>query len=160
MRGLLAQVNDKEEADSFRTALDEAKLKAKDIRPSGRNNLLFGVVTDKEKDAADAYNKSDFSGAKTLYKILHRIFALNMSCDDDEECIEALQESIENLREEADNVNALKFAPWFYEQAEKAEQDAIDLFNKEDYRGAAEYFIQSAFLYEKAKMKAESMKKS
>ena len=157
MRDLLAQVYDKEEADSLMAALEDAKLKAKETQPSGRQNLLYTVAVEKEKDAADAYNKNDFSGAKTLYKVIHIALVLSMSCDDDEDCIEDLEDSIEDLREEAEDVNASKLAPWYYERARKDEQEAIDLLDKDDFRGAAEYFIQAAFLYEIAREKAESI---
>ena len=45
-----------------------------------------------------------------------------------------------------------------YEQAEKVEQEAIVFFKRDEFRNAAEYLIQSAFLYEKAKKKAESIR--
>jgi hypothetical protein len=136
---------------------NDTKQQVIETQPSLRENLLYRAAVAKEKDAVDAYNKNDFAGAKTLYKILHRLFNLSMYCSGDKECIEVLQKSIGATKREAEDINAAQLAPWFYERAKENEGRANTFLEKKEYGKAIEYYIQAAFLYEKAIEKATSL---
>ncbi len=157
MKKLLDLVKDKEAADSLRKMTNDTKQQVIETQPSRRENLLYRAAVAKEKDAVDAYNKNDFAGAKTLYKILLRLFNLSMYCSGDKECIEILQKSIGATKKEAEDINAAQLAPWYYERAKENEVRANTFLEKKEYGKAIEYYIQAAFLYEKAIEKATSL---
>lgn len=157
MKKLLDLVKDKEAADSLRKMTNDTKQQVIETQPSRRENLLYRAAVAKEKDAVDAYNKNDFAGAKTLYKILLRLFNLSMYCSGDKECIEILQKSIGTTKKEAEDINAVQLAPWYYERAKENEGRANTFLEKKEYGKAIEYYIQAAFLYEKAIEKATSL---
>ncbi len=157
MKKLLDLVKDKEAADALRKTTNDAKQQVMETRPSHRENLLYRAAVAKEKDAIEAYNKNDFAGAKTLYKILLRLFNLSMYCSGDKECIEILQKSIGATKREAEDINAAKLAPWYYERAKENELRAGTFVEKKEYGKAIEYYIQAAFLYEKAIEKASGI---
>jgi tRNA A-37 threonylcarbamoyl transferase component Bud32/ribosomal protein L40E len=157
MKELLDLVKDKEAADALRKMTNDTKQQVIETQPSRRENLLYRAAVAKEKDAVDAYNKNDFAGAKTLYKILLRLFNLSMYCSGDKECIEILQKSIGATKKEAEDINAAQLAPWYYERAKENEVRANTFLEKKEYGKAIEYYIQAAFLYEKAIEKATSL---
>jgi len=153
MRKLLALVEEKEKADAARTDMEQGKERAAVDLPGGKDNLLFRIARAREKDASDAYNKDDFSGAKTLYSILGKIYGLSLQAVDDESGLRALKDYVKELRMEADSLKAAQRAPWHYAEAGKEEARAQTLLATKNYAAAAESYIQAAFLYEKAKEK-------
>ncbi len=160
MRKLLALVEEKEKADAARTDMEQGKRRAAADLPAGKDNLLFRIAGARERDAADAYNKDDFSGAKTLYSVLGKIYGLCLQAVNDETGLRALRDYVKELRAEADSLKAAQRAPWHYNEAGKEEARAQALLGKKDYAAAAESYIQAAFLYEKAKEKTSETPQS
>jgi hypothetical protein len=115
-----------------------------------RLNLLFWISSE-EKDAADAYQKSDFSGAKTLFGILGRVYQLSPKGGDEDQCLAMLDGLVASVRKEAEAAGAARFDPWLISRAKEEENRAKDLGAAKAYPQAAEFYILSAFLYEKAR---------
>jgi serine/threonine protein kinase len=158
MRKLLEIVRDKEGADRAKTSMEQARLVASQrLGPEG-DNILYRVAQEKVKDAANAYEESDFAGAKTLYTILGRIFIYSAEDCEDNRCIEILKTFVISIRAEANLLDAQASASWFFDRAQEEEQQAISLAKENKFEDAAESYIQAAFLYEKAKEKASAGK--
>jgi len=158
MRKLLEIVRDKEGADRAKTSMEQARLVASQrLEPEG-DNILYRVAQEKVKDAANAYEESDFAGSKTLYTILGRIFMYSAEDCEDNRCIEILKTFVISIRAEANLLNAQASASWYFDRAQEEEQQAISLAKENKFEDAAESYIQAAFLYEKAKEKVSAGK--
>ena len=158
MRKLLEIVRDKEGADRAKTSMGQARLVASQrLGPEG-DNILYRVAQEKVKDAANAYEESDFAGSKTLYTILGRIFMYSAEDCEDNRCIEILKTFVISIRAEANLLDAQASAFWYFDRAQEEEQQAISLAKENKFEDAAESYIQAAFLYEKAKEKASAGK--
>ncbi len=154
MRNLLAVVEAKEKADAAKVEMESARKRAAEALPVNREYLLFRVAATKEKDAAEAYAEEDFAGAKTLYVVLKKVYALSPLVANEEGAVSLLRSYLNEIKTEAMTVNAPKSAAWYFQEAEKQEASAEKLSQKKEYRAAAENYIGAAFLYEKAKEKA------
>ncbi len=156
MQKLLEIVRDKEEADRAKTSMEQARMAASRRLAEEEDNLLYRVAQEKEEDATDAYEESDFTGSKTLYNILAKIFAFSIEGCEDNRCIEILKNFVDGLRKEAALLDAPSSASasWYFEHAKEEEEEAASLVEDDDLEDAAERYIQAAFLYEKAKEKA------
>ncbi len=158
MRQLLDMVDQREKADTAKAEMDLARRKAEATRPPDKQGLLFRVAAAKEGDAAEAYAKEDFAGARTLYQILARIFELSQAGGDDAASLTALKSYLREVKTRAATANAQRLAPWQYQEAAKEEMNAEAFTLKRDYGGAAEACLRAAFLYEKASEKAAEAK--
>jgi serine/threonine protein kinase len=153
MDKLLSLVAEREGAQKAQTLLEAAKSQVKKSNVDEKN-LLYRLASRREQDAVDAFQKEDFSGAKTLYVVLERIFRLSLKCQGDELCLKELAAYVRQLKGEVESSYSVSLDPWLYEKAVEDENKAnLSLANKE-YENAAESFIQAAFLYEKIKDKA------
>jgi len=150
VRRFLALVSEKEKAEAARVEMNAAKTRAAGALTGGQN-LLFWISSEKEKDAADAYQKSDFSGAKTLYGILARVYQLSAKGGDEDHCLSMLDGLVASVRKDAEAAGAPRFDPWLISRAKEEETRAKDLSAGKAYPQAAEFYILSAFLYEKAR---------
>jgi serine/threonine protein kinase len=153
MRKLLDLVDQREKADSARSAMELAKDKAGAVLPAGVENPLYRLASLKAQDAADAYAKEDFSGAATLYRLLTRIYELSPAAGNEEAGASLVRSYLKEIKTAAIAANAAKLASWHYREAGKEEANAEDLMAKKDYAGAADAYLRSAFLYEKAREK-------
>ena len=151
MNKLLAQVNEKGEADAAKTEMEAARSKADTAAASRGDNLLHWIAAEKGKDAADAYAKSDFSGAKTLYAILTEVFALSLQGGDESACLARLGGLVRRARTEAESRKDLMKDAWLYNRAREEETKAVSYSGEKRFAEAAEFYVLSAFLYEKAK---------
>jgi serine/threonine protein kinase len=158
MRKLLEIVRDKEGADQAKTSMEQARMAASRRLERGGDNLLYRIAQAKEKDAADAYNKSDFAGSKTLYTILGRVFMLSIQGCEDNRCIEILQSLVDSIRAEANMLDSQASVSWYFDRAKEEEEQALSRVKENRFDAAAERYIQAAFLYEKAKEKASEDK--
>jgi serine/threonine protein kinase len=154
MRNLLGVVEAKEKADAAKAEMESAKKRAAEALPVNREYLLFRVAAAKESDAADAYAKEDFAGARTLYVVLKRVYELSPLAAKEEGAVSLLRSYLNAIKTEAMTISAPKYAAWYFEEAQKEEAAAEKLNIKKEYAAAAENYIRAAFLYEKAKEKA------
>ena len=151
MRKLLAQVSEREQAETAFKELQDTKLKIGASPRRGRPNLLTWIATEKEKDAADAFAKNDFSGARILYGILNRVHGLSLRVEDEEQGLAALQELTGSIRKDAETALAPAKQAWLFDRAKTEEEGARKMAAEKLIPQAAEQFILSAFLFEKAK---------
>lgn len=151
MRKLLTLVNEKDRADRVKNDMEAAKAKADVASRTAGPNLLSWIAAEKEKDALDSYNKSDFSGARILYGILTGVYNLSVRGGDENQCLSALRGLVEAARGEAEAARAPAKEAWLYTRAKEDEAGAEELSQQKAYPEAAERFILAAFLYEKAK---------
>ena len=151
MNKFLGLVNDKETADTAREEMDSVKKSADDLAAAKGENLLHWIAAEKLKDAEDAYRKNDFSGARTLYTILRKVFTLSLQGGNEETCLARLQGLVKDTRIQADAVKPLMKDSWLYERAREEESQAASMASEGRSAEAAEFYVLSAFLYEKAK---------
>ena len=151
MNKFLGLVNDKDTADTAREEMDSIKKSADAFASAKGENLLHWIAVEKLKDAEDAYRKNDFSGARTLYTILRKVFTLSLQGGTEETCLARLQGLVKDTRIQADAVKPLMKDSWLYERAREEESQAISLASEGRSAEAAEFCVLSAFLYEKAK---------
>jgi len=151
MNKFLGLVNDKDTADAAREEMGPVKKSADDVAAAKGENLLHWIATEKLKDAEDAYRKNDFSGAKTLFSILRKVFTLSLQGGNEETCLARLQELLKDTRARADAVKPLMKDSWLYERAREEESRAASMASEGRVADSAEFYILSAFLYEKAK---------
>ena len=149
MQTLLDSVRQKERADRAKDSMVQARLYAYQRVSTEKDNLLFAVAEKQVKIAAESYEKGDFSGAKTLYSVLEKIFTYSVQESDDAGSVEILKNYIVGLRTEVNIAGIPASASWFYDRAREEEERAKSLSVKKEYAAAAETFIQAAFLYEK-----------
>ncbi len=150
MNRLLALVNDRESADAARNEMESARRSA-DAAAAKGDNILHWIAGEKLKDAEDAYRKNDFSGARTLFSLLGRVYTLSVPGGDENACLVRLQGLVRGARLGADAVKAAAKDSWLYERAREEESMAATYLAGKQYAEAAEYLVLSAFLYEKAK---------
>jgi len=151
MRKLLDQVNEKDKADRARSDMEALKKKAEEETDRRGPNLLTWIAAEKEKDALETYQKNDFAGARILYGILGRVYLMSAECGNEEQCLSALRGLAGSARGEAEAVQAAAKESWLVARAKGEETEAETLARNKAYPEAAERFILSAFLYEKAK---------
>ncbi|MDH4197243.1 MAG: serine/threonine protein kinase [Candidatus Aminicenantes bacterium] len=151
VRRFLALVSEKEKAEAARAEMMTARQQATTALAGGGQNLLFWISSEKEKDAAEAYQKSDFSGAKTLYGILARVYQLSMKGGNEDQCLTLLDGLVTSVRKEAEAAGAARLDPWLISRAKEEADRAKELNAGKAYPQAAEFYILSAFLYEKAR---------
>ena len=151
MRKLLAQVSERERAEAAFKELQDTKQKVASSPRRGQPNLLAWIALEKEKDAADAFSKNDFSGARILYVILAKVHVLSLNIDDEERALAALQELATSIRREAEAALAPTKQAWLFDRAKGEEEGGRQMLKDNLAPQAAERFILAAFLYEKAK---------
>ncbi len=151
MRKLLAQVSERERAETALKELQDTKQKVGASARQDRPNLLTWIALEKEKDAADAFAKNDFSGARILYGILTRVQVLSLKVEDEEQGLAALQDLVGSIRKEAETALAPSKQAWLFDRAKTEEEGARKMAAEKLIPQAAEQFVLSAFLYEKAK---------
>ncbi len=151
MNRLLALVKDKDAADAARGEMQFARGKADVAAAAKGDNILHWIATEKLKDAEEAYKKNDFAGARTLFSILTRVFSLGLDGGDEEACLVRLRGLVGGIRKEAEAVRAAAKDSWLFDRAREEEAMAATYLSGKQYAEAAEFFVLSAFLYEKAK---------
>ena len=151
MNRFLALVKDKEAADQARSDMQFVRDKADAAAAAKGANILHWIASEKLKDAEEAYAKSDFAGARTLYSILTRVFSLGIEGGDEEACLGRLKSLVGSIRKGAEAVQKAAKDSWLFDRAREEESMAATYLAGKQYAEAAEYLVLSAFLYEKAK---------
>ena len=131
--------------------LQDTKQRVASTARQDRPNPLSWIATEKEKDAADAFAKNDFSGARILYVILAKVHVLSLKVNDPEQALAALQELATSIRREAEAALAPSKQAWLFDRAKGEEEGGRQMLKDNLTPQAAERFILAAFLYEKAK---------
>ena len=151
MRKLLAQVSERDRAEKAFLDLQEVKKKVAAAPNRDRPNLLRWLALEKEKDAADAFAKNDFSGARILCAILARVYTMSLGVEGEDEALAALKEMTAAIRGEAVTALAPQKQAWLYERAVAEEGAAGERIKEGLIPQAAEQYILAGFLFEKAK---------
>ncbi len=151
MRKFLAQVSERERAETAFQELQAAKRRAAGPSPSGAPNLLTWIALEKEKDASDAFAKNDFSGARILCDILIQVHQMSPRATDEDKGLAALRELALGKRREAETAQAPAKQAWLYDQAVAQEDSAGQMAREGLVPQSAEQYILAAFLYEKAR---------
>jgi len=141
----------RQEADKAKATEESARKKAIEALPEADENALYRLAAKTGKDADNAYQKGDYARARTLYTIAGNIFGLNTQDCKLEECVGILQEYVAKTKAEADQLNASSLARMQYNQAGRLEQRANSAFDNKSFRNAATLYVESVFLYERAK---------
>lgn len=160
MRALLDSVRQKERADRARNTMEQARSYAYQRVSTEKDNLLFKVAERQVNIAADSYEKGDFAGARTLYRVLEKIFTYSVQSSDRAGSVEILKNFVAGLRTEVNIAGIPASASWFYDKAREEEERAHALTEKKEYDPAVETYIQAAFLYEKVQEEIEKTRTS
>jgi serine/threonine protein kinase len=155
MRILLESVRMKERADRARDSMAQAQSYAYQRVGTEKDNLLFKVAERQVKVATDSYEKGDFAGARTLYRVLEKIFTYSVQSNDRAGSVEIMKNFVAGLRTEVNIAGIPASASWFYDKAREEEERAHTLTEKMEYDPAAETYVQAAFLYEKVQEEIE-----
>jgi len=151
MRKLLAQVSERDRAEAAFQELEETKRRMGALSSAKSPNLLSWIALEKEKDAKDAFAKSDFSGARILCGILGRVHLMSPKATDEGAALAALGDLTASIRRDAESARAPARQAWLYERAKSEEDGARQMVADGLVPQAAEQYILASFLYEKAK---------
>jgi hypothetical protein len=150
MQKLLSVVAEREAAMKAKSAMETAKDQARKAGADERN-LLFRLARYEEGNAAEALGKNDFSGAKSLYLVLGKTYALAPGCADEDACAAALRRLLNGFKAEASGLNQAAVDPWLMEYARETESQAQAFLAKREIDNAGGAYLRAAFLYEKIK---------
>ena len=100
METLMAMVAEREAAVSARSAMGAAKTVAQKAG-AGEKTMLFRLAHYEEGNAEEAFQKNDYSGAKALFRVLEKTFALSAFGGKDAAGLAALKQYVGGLRGEA-----------------------------------------------------------
>ncbi len=153
MQKLLSVVADREAALKAKAIMDGAKEQARKAGADDRN-LLFRLARYEEGNASEALAKNDFSGARSLYVVLGKTYALAPGCADEDACAASLRRLLNGFKAEAAGLNPGTIDPWLMEYAHETENQAQAFMAKREIDNAGGAFLRAAFLYEKIKNSA------
>jgi serine/threonine-protein kinase len=148
MQRLLSLVAERERALEAKSILTETKNRVGGMNADPKN-VLYRVASRRERDAEDAFNNNDFSGSRILNSVLEMVYRFSGKCEDDERCLIALAEFVINMRKTAEGMASAGLDPWLFEKAKESESNARSALARKDFEGAADSYIQAAFLYQK-----------
>lgn len=148
MQKLLTMVAQRDKALEAKSILTETKARLRDTAGID-GNVLYRVATRREQDADNAFNNSDFSGSRTLSSVLVQVFRLSGQCSDAGSCLRSLAALVADMRSSAESSIPAKIDPWLFEKAKDYEGNAQRALVQNNHEGAAEQYIQAAFLYQK-----------
>jgi hypothetical protein len=119
-------------------------------------NILYLIARNQESSAEGALFKNDFSGARTLYVVLGKVYRLALGCAGNTTCVQALQAYVAYQKREVDGMNPAQVDRWTYDFAGEIVNQAQSFLSKKQPENAVASFIQAAFLYEKIKDRVAS----
>jgi serine/threonine protein kinase len=150
MKELLALVENRQSVMTARDEMTRIRDQVQKSR-SAEKNILFLIARNQESSAEGAFLKNDFSGARTLYVVLGRIYRLALGCAGNEPCIQALQAFVTEQKREVDSMNPGQVDRWTYDFAGEIVTQARTFLSQKQPENAVASYIQAAFLYEKVK---------
>jgi len=148
METLMAMVSEREAAVTARNAMGAAKALARKAGASDAN-VLFHLARYEEGNAEEAFQKNDYSGAKALFRVLERTYALATFQNEDAAGVGALKQYVAGLKTEAAAVKGGD--PWLLKMAGETENQAVEFLAAKDLASAGGAFLRAAFLYQKVK---------
>jgi serine/threonine-protein kinase len=148
MQRLLTLVAERDRALEANSILTGARDRVKPI-PGIENNVLYRVAGRRERDAESAFAGGDFSGSRTLCSVLAEVYRLSGHCSDAEACLKDLSLLVDGMKVRAESRPSGRVDPWLYGRAKDSEDAARGAVARKDYEGAADQYIQAAFLYQK-----------
>jgi len=155
MQKLMSQVAERQYAQDVQVKMMEARLAA---QKAGRDdkNLLCRLARYEEKNADEALVKGDFSGARTLYALLEKVYRQSLQINGDKACTSALQQMEVSLEAEVKGLPAGQADPWMLAYADQIKAQAATYLSRSEYDNAAASYLQVLFLLQKIKDKAAS----
>jgi hypothetical protein len=150
MQKLLTVVAEREAALKAKESMGRAREQARKAGADDRN-LLFRLARYEEGNAAEALAKKDFSGARSLYIVLEKTYALAPGCADEDACAAALRRLLNGFKSETAGLNPATIDPWLVEYARETENQAQAFLAKREIDNAGGAYLRAAFLYEKIK---------
>jgi hypothetical protein len=148
MQKLLSLVSERQAAQRAKETMTAAKTQSRQ-KANLDKNLLFRLASYEEGNADEAFAKNDYSGAKILYQLLERIFALCPQCSNDRGCVDTLQLLVAGLKKEVESLPAGSVDQWLNEYAGQIEIQAAAFLEKREFENSGGAYIRAAFLYEK-----------
>jgi len=113
------------------------------------NNLLYRLAHYEETNADEAFAKNDYSGSKSLYALLAKVYALCPQAASAKDGIARLHELARELKKKADEMGSSTADSWLVEYAAEIEKEADGYLAKNDSENAGGALLRAAFLYEK-----------
>jgi hypothetical protein len=150
MQKLLSLVSERQASQKAKDVMIASRAQAQKVR-NLEKNLLFRLARYEESNADEAFAKNDFSGAKALFLILDRLYALCPQCPNDQACVAALRQFVMELKKDVEAKGRSAADPWLTEYAKEIESQADAFTAKNDLENAGGAYIRAAFLYEKIK---------
>jgi hypothetical protein len=148
MQKLLSLVSERQAAQKAKETMTAAKTQAMQ-KGNLEKNLLFRLASYEKGNADEAFTKNDYSGAKILYQLLERLFALCPQCSNDKGCVDTLQLLVAGLKKDVERLPAGSVDQWLNEYAGQIENQAAAFLEKREFENAGGAYIRAAFLYEK-----------
>jgi serine/threonine protein kinase len=148
MQKLLSLVAERQAAQQAKDLMLAAKARI-ESRVNPTANLLFRLARFEEANADEAFAKNDYSGSKSLYTLLEKVYPLCPQAANDKDSISRLQTLSLGLKKAADAAAASDTDPWLAEYAGEIEKEAAEYLTKGDMENAGGALLRAAFLYEK-----------
>ena len=148
MQRLLTMVAERDRALEANSILTGIRDRIKPT-PGIENNVLFRVAGRREPDAESAFSGGDFSGSRTLCSVLAEVYRLSGRCSEADVCLRDLSLLVDGMRVRAETQTSGQIDPWLHGKAMDSEDAARSAIARKDYDGAADQYIQAAFLYQK-----------
>lgn len=137
----------------------QASLRAKERMTAARTrvtprinpatNLLYRLAHYEETNADEAFAKNDYSGSKSLYALLEKVYALCPEASSPKDGIARLHSLAQELKKAAGALGPASADSWLSEYAAEIEKEAESYLAKEDVENAGGALLRAAFLYEK-----------
>jgi hypothetical protein len=150
MQKLLSLVSERQSSQKAKDTMIASREQARKVKALDKN-LLFRLARYEETNADEAFAKNDYSGAKALYLILDRLYALCPQCPTGPACVAALRQFVTELKKDVEAKGRTAADPWLASYAGEIESQAEAFAAKNDLENAGGAYIRAAFLYEKIK---------
>jgi len=150
MQQLMAMISERESAQKSKDSMNAAKRQIQSRR-GNENNFLFRVALFEERNADDAFAKNDYAGARSLYRLLERIYQAVPKGDSAVRGLAALREIVAALKVENQAIPAERIDSWLASSAAEIETQAESFAAAKDLENACAAYTRAAFLLQKIK---------
>ncbi|MHB8055676.1 MAG: serine/threonine-protein kinase [Candidatus Aminicenantales bacterium] len=150
MQQLMGLISERESAQKARDQMAVTKSRAEDEGADDKY-FLFRVAQFEETNADDAFDKNDYLGSRSLYRLLERMYAASPRGKDPVKGVAVLREIVKALKSENRAVPAEKIDDWLASSAREIEAQAETFASKNDLENACGAFTRAAYLLQKIK---------
>jgi len=150
MQQLMAMISERESAQKSKDSMNAAKRQVQSRR-GNENNFLFRVALFEERNADDAFAKNDYAGARSLYRLLERIYQAVPKGDTAVRGLTALREIVAALKVENQAIPADRIDAWLSSSAAEIQTQAEAFAAAKDLENACAAYTRAAFLLQKIK---------